>query len=105
MRQIITAKRGGNIASLYPVGCSSIEDLPCDLSIAIEQGCRIALWYENYTEEEMPPKWMWHLEWELETHFEEIEQIRKSKYGDSDSSDMDSGGSYDQNELADRFKR
>lgn len=53
----------------------------------------------------MPPKWMWHLEWELETHFDEIEQIRKSKYSTDGMNGPEESGSYDQNELAARFKR
>ena len=32
----------------------------------------------------MPPKWMWHLDWELETHFEIIKSKREVKYGSSE---------------------
>lgn len=81
MRAIITAKRSGNGATMYPAGCTSIEDLPCDLSMAIDQAYRIAFWQENLQSEEMPPKWMWHLEHELDPWFEEVDQIRKEKYG------------------------
>lgn len=81
MRQASAAKRSGNGLMMLPAGCTSIEDMPCDLAIALDQAYRILHWQENLTEDEMPPKWMWHLEWELELWFEEVERLREEKYG------------------------
>jgi hypothetical protein len=66
---------------LYPPDCDSIMDMPADLALAIEQAYRISWWQENLQKEEMPPKWMWHLEWELEDWFEEVEAAREERYG------------------------
>lgn len=38
-------------------------------------------------DEEMPPKWMWHLEDELEFWFEDVDMKRKAKNGGDDSGD------------------
>lgn len=84
MRQVIAAKRAGNATIMFPAGVASIEDLPCDLAMALEQAHRIITWQENLTKEEMPPKWMWHLEWELDAWFEEVERLREEKYGGGD---------------------
>lgn len=35
-------------------------------------------WYEHLTEEDRPPMWMWHLDDELERHFEKVKEKRKS---------------------------
>jgi hypothetical protein len=51
--------------------------------MALEQAYRITNWQENLGKDEMPPKWMWHLEWELTAWFEEIERLREEKYGGS----------------------
>lgn len=77
------AKRGGAGAVILPYGVESIEDVPADLALAIDHGYKILSWQENLTEEEMPPRWMWHLDWELEIHFEELDAIRRAKYGSS----------------------
>ncbi len=79
------AKRGGAGAVLLPFGVNSIEDIPADLASAIDHGYKVISWQENMSEEEVPPRWMWHLDWELEAWFEEVDAARKAKYGgDSD---------------------
>lgn len=75
------AKRGIAGAVVLPLDVESVEDLPADLALAIDHGFKIISWQENLMEEEMPPRWMWHLDWELETWFEEVETLRKQKYG------------------------
>lgn len=64
-----------------------MEDAPADLVAAIEHGLKILNWHENLQEEELPPKWMWHLDWELERWFEEVDALRKQKYSGSDDRD------------------
>ena len=63
------------------------------------------------TSDEMPPRWMWHLDWELEIHFNRIDQAREDKYsggsgGSSSSSDSidDEPAVWDENVYASRFK-
>ena len=73
------ARSGG-----YLFGEFTLEDIPVDLFFAIDHALRIVNWQENLTEDEMPPKWMWHLDWELETHFEIIKSKREVKYGSSE---------------------
>ena len=76
-------KAGGSGQSLWPRGCETIEDLPGDLSIAIDQAFRIISWLENYTEEELPPSWMWPLDHEITPWFEQVAANRRRKYGDA----------------------
>lgn len=48
----------------------------------------ILTWQENLPSEETPPDWMWHLDWELEGWFEEVQRKRDEKYGrDRDDDD------------------
>ncbi len=87
MRQVTAAKRGGSSHLLYPAGMGSIEEIPADLALAIEQALRVSMWQENLSEEEMPPQWMWHLEWELEDWFAEVDRKRKEKFGGDEAAD------------------
>lgn len=100
MRLVSQVKNGGAGQALWPRDCVSIEDLPSDLSNAIDHSYRVISWLENYQEEEIPPKWMWHLEWEIEPWFEEVNRARKSQY----SSSGDEESPMEQNELAARFR-
>lgn len=101
------AKTGGNGLSLLPPG-STVQDIPHDLHVAIEHAYRILNWQENLEESEMPQPWMWHLEWELEAHFETVAAERKLRYGGGTSSVDDEPeepiGGYDENVYASRFK-
>jgi hypothetical protein len=93
--------KGGNGKALFPAGVESVEDLPSDLSLAIEHANLIASWQENLMTEDMPPRWMWHLDWELERWFEELERSKKS----GSNFDEDISGPVMENELSARFKR
>ena len=92
---------------MLPRGVSCIEDVPADLALAIDHGHKILNWQENLMSEEMPPKWMWHLDWELEKWFEEVEISRKSKYdgGPDDSLEEVPMMRNEDPELAERFGR
>lgn len=61
---------------LWPEGVTSVEQVPDQLTNAINHAVRIISWMENYSEEEMPPKWMWHLEHELEPWFNSVKSKR-----------------------------
>ena len=99
-------KRSGAGSSILPVDVASVEDLPADLALALDHGYKILAWQENLQEEEMPPRWMWHLDWELEEWFKEIELIRKSKYGGEtdDREEVDMMKNSDP-EINERFRR
>ena len=72
---------GGAIGSeILPEGFT-LQNMPNDLFTAIEQATRVISWQENLTSDECPPRWMWHLDWELETWFEKIKIERERKYG------------------------
>lgn len=55
--------------------------------LAIEHAHRVLDWQENLSSEEMPPRWMWPYESELEIWFDEVEDKRKQKFGGSGSDD------------------
>jgi len=59
-------------------------------------------------DDEMPPRWMWHLDWELEQHFEMVKSKRATKYsGNSDEEEYentDENSSWNENVFASRFK-
>lgn len=48
----------------------------------MDQVYKILSWYENLSANEIPPSWMWHLDWELEDWFLEIDRIRNGDIGD-----------------------
>jgi hypothetical protein len=80
----------------------SVEEIPTDLSVALSHALRILSWQENLTQDEMPPPWMWPLEWELEIYFEDLQREREQKYsGRSDEPEYEMMT----NELADEFHR
>lgn len=64
--------------------------MPWDLVAAIDHAHTVLNWHENYAKKEVPPKWMWHLDHELDIHFERIEEERGS--GGSSSSGSSSSG-------------
>lgn len=99
------AKQGGGLSVLWPRGCTSVEDLPADLSMAISHAFLILSWHENLVKEEIPPRWMWAHDDELKYHWEKVEAKRKEKYGGNDSDqDLDSPDRM-RNEYAERFGR
>ena len=61
--------------------------MPWELLRVIEHANTVLDWYENFTKDEMPPQWMWHLDHELEEWFKEVTRLRDEKYGTSSRSD------------------
>jgi hypothetical protein len=51
---------------------------------------------------EMPPEWMWPLNWEMDKWLEKIIKDRKAKYGGDDE---DPDDDWDENELATEWKK
>lgn len=100
------AKQGGTGDSLLPLGCENVLSVPHDLHTALEQAHRVLSWQENLTDEEMPPRWMWHLDWELNAHFDSVKRKRDEKYGASPTSaEGESEELWEDNSLAARFKK
>lgn len=66
-------------------------DIPADLFSAIDHANRVLGWQENLMDDEMPERWKWHLDWEIETHFELVKSARDKKYG----SGADSSGEFE----------
>lgn len=86
---------------MWPKG-TNFETAPADLALAINHSILICSWRENLPSDEMPPRWMWHLDWELEKWFKEVSKKRDEKYGTQDSSD-DSDNVFEENELFEDF--
>lgn len=61
---------------LWPKNCTSIDEVSVDLAGAISHALKVLSWYEVYTQEEIPPEWMWPLDHELEDWFEEVHRQR-----------------------------
>lgn len=76
-----------------------MEDVPIDLTRAVEHAFKILDWHENLLSEEIPPQWMWHLDDELEHWFDAVKKQRDEKYGGNNNSD-ESGGEVMENEYA-----
>ena len=105
MRIVANSKETASNAFMYPRGIDCVEDLPHDLHNAIEHALRILSWQENLPSDEMPPRWMWNLDWELDIHFKKISQERRSKYGlDDSSSEEEPEAVWEDNVYAARFK-
>lgn len=101
MRVTSAAKDGGGVRALWPRDVHFVEDLPADLSVALEQALRICSWQENLQADEMPPNWMWHLDWEIEAWFIQVKKARDEKYGKESE---DEPTDWEENEHASRFR-
>ena len=91
---------------MWPRDVSCVEDLPADLAVAIEQAVTILSWQENLVSEEMPPKWMWHLDWEIENWFIAVKNKREARYNKDPSDDSEGSDSdWEDNEYAQKYKQ
>ncbi len=71
----------------------------------LDYSLRILSWQENLSSDEMPPVWMWPLDWEIEKHFTVIESKRKAKYGTSSNDEQNlDDEAWEDNVYAARFK-
>lgn len=83
---------------LWPEG-TTVETAPADFVSALNHAIRINQWQENLPSDETPPRWMWHLDWELEDFFLDLDAKRQQKYGSAEESTA-----MEENEYASRFK-
>lgn len=107
---VSAAKTGGDLSLVFPAG-TNIETVPADLMLAINHSLRIIAWQENAQEEaDVPPRWMWTLENELEAYFLNRKREKEAKYGVASSGSSSSDGDedvdleYTDNLYASRFK-
>lgn len=102
MRFVKAARATGSGHLVWPHDTDA-ESVPADFVIVLDHGIRILEWMENLPDDEMPEKWKWHLDWEIESHFENVKEMRKKKYdikgGAAEAEHME------ENALAARFKR
>mgnify|MGYP001011378439 len=61
----------------------------------------ILSWQENLPSDEMPPYWMWHLDWEIEDWFRKVQRKRDAKYGTVRDEEVEE--EYEENDLFDDF--
>lgn len=90
-------RSGGDNSFLYPLGCERVEEVPADLILAIEHAHRVLSWRENLSGDDMPPSWMWHIESELDSWFQAVDERRKDGRPGGDD---DEGSVGVQNEFA-----
>lgn len=95
----MVSKATGSGHLLWPDG-STVETVPADFIVALDHAVRVISWMENLAKDEMPPKWKWHLDWEIESHFLKVEEDRGNKYS-GETNDVD----WEQNEFSSRFKK
>ena len=46
--------------------------------MAVRHADEILWWHENLSTEDVPPRWTWHLPWELDEHFKALDARRNS---------------------------
>lgn len=104
MKIVSIAKSTGGLSSIFPDG-TTIETVPHDFHSALDHALRILSWQENLSGDEMPPVWMWPLDWEISNHFEIVESRRKAKYNISSNDEYnDDESAWEDNIYAARFK-
>ncbi len=92
---------------LWPADCKSIEDIPEDLTRAIEHAFKVLGWFENLQKDETPPEWMWPFDDQLNEWFDQVERDRNDKYGGGNDRDelSSQGGIVLENEYAADMRR
>ena len=94
---VSTAKANGTGHLLWPEGKDAVT-IHNEMFVAIEHAHRVLSWQENLPSDEVPANWKWHLDWEIEAHFEKVKIERDRKYNKGGSSS--DGGSFDDDDLS-----
>jgi hypothetical protein len=84
-------RQGGNGALLWPVGVTSIEEVPWDLAEAVNQAQRILDWYESSLEEDIPPQHLWPFSAEVSDWFAGVRIRKRREREDMNDPDLASG--------------
>ena len=75
--------------------------MPLDFVNVLNHALMILSWQENLPSDEMPPYWMWHLDWEIEDWFRKVQRKRDAKYGTVRDEEVEE--EYEENDLFDDF--
>jgi len=100
---VAAAKSTGSGHLLWPKGLS-VEDVPAEFVSALNHALTILSWQENLPSDEMPPYWMWSLDWEIEKHFKIVQTRREAKYGDAPPP-IEDDDEYEENEFFAEMER
>lgn len=87
---------------MFPDGMNMLN-MPSDLAACLDHAYRILSWMENLPEDEMPDRWMWHLDWEIDAHFDVVKAKREAKH-DLSPGESEEELDWEQNSFASRFK-
>lgn len=98
------AQQAGDIASLYPEGCTRVAQIPWFLQVAIEHALTVLNWLENLPKNEVPPRRIWADTEGLEQWWNKVEDLRSSDYPLTGASSSDEDGAGTENDLARAFK-
>lgn len=98
------AQQAGDIAGLYPEGCTRVAHIPWFLQAAIEHALTILNWMENLPKKEVPPRHIWADPEGLELWWSRVEDLRAIDSPTGPSSDSDETGAGTENDLARAFK-
>lgn len=60
---------------------TTVDEVPVDLLRAIGHANKILSWYENMSDDDIPPEWMWVFDELLEEWFDDIRKARTSDTG------------------------
>lgn len=63
--------------------------------MAVGHANLILSWEENLSDDEMPPRWMWHLPWELKRHMKRVTAAREAKLNRGNNGDAPEGESWE----------
>ncbi len=83
-----TFSDGGSSGFILPKGCKSIEDCPVDFVNALHHAHMVNTWHANYPAHEVPPRWMWPFEDELDQWFTEVKLAREQGSNEDSVDDM-----------------
>lgn len=99
---VSACKETGSGHLLWPPHVDSVQSLPSQLVFAVDHALMILNWHENCLKKDIPPSWMWPLEWELEEWWIGVD-YRRNHPDAHDNDDVDLSDR-EENEYADRFK-
>lgn len=101
MGMVKSAMLSGNGAALFPQNVHSVDDVPADLSMAIEHATRIISWHSDLRHEDIPPMWMMPFDDDLTKWFDAIKAKREA---DNPDPNGDTESEMVGNELSSRFR-
>ncbi len=77
--------------------------MPAEFTNVLNHALTIISWQENLPSDEMPPYWMWHLDWEIEDWFNTVKRKRDAKYGNTSTEEVEP--EWEENSLFDDWEK